>query len=51
MQKTLSQIRTMLRLNIEANVELTHELLKYRDPAETFRIINVSSLGILSDAG
>ena len=43
-ERTLSQIRTMLRLNIEANVELTHELLKYRDPAETFRIINVSSL-------
>jgi short-subunit dehydrogenase len=43
-ERTLGQIRTMLRLNIEANVELTHELLKLRDPAETFRIINVSSL-------
>jgi len=43
-ERTLSQIRTMLRLNIEANLELTHELLKMRDPATTFRIINVSSL-------
>jgi len=43
-ERTPDQIRTMLRLNIEANLELTHELLKLRDPAMTFRIINVSSL-------
>jgi short-subunit dehydrogenase len=43
-ERTRSQIRTMLRLNIEANLEITHELLKMRDPARTFRIINVSSL-------
>ena len=43
-ERTPDQIRTMVRLNIEANLELTHELLKLRDPARTFRIINVSSL-------
>ena len=43
-ERTPNQIRTMVRLNIEANLELTHELLKLRDPARTFRIINVSSL-------
>ncbi len=42
--RTRSQIRTILRLNIEANLEMTHELLKMRDQARTFRIINVSSL-------
>lgn len=43
-ERTRSQIRTILRLNIEANLEMTHELIKLRDPARTFRIINVASL-------
>lgn len=43
-ERTRSQIRTVLRLNIEANLEMTHEILKLRDSARTFRIINVASL-------
>jgi short-subunit dehydrogenase len=43
-ERTRSQIRTILRLNIEANLELTHELIKLRDLSRTFRIINVASL-------
>ncbi len=43
-ERTRSQIRTMLRLNIEATVEMTHEIMKMRDSSRTFRIINVASL-------
>jgi short-subunit dehydrogenase len=43
-QKTPEQIRTILRLNIEANLEMTFEALKHREKGRTFRIINVSSL-------
>lgn len=43
-ERTRTQIRTILRLNIEANLEMTHEILKLRDPARTFRVINVASL-------
>ncbi len=43
-ERSRSQIRTILRLNIEANLELTHELIRLRDPAKTFRIVNVASL-------
>ncbi len=43
-ERTRDQIRTMLRLNIEANLEMTHEIMKLRDPTRTFRIINVASL-------
>jgi len=37
-------IRTILRLNIEGTLEMTHALLGLRDPAATFRVINVASL-------
>lgn len=43
-ERTRSQIRTILRLNIEATLEMTHEILKMRDSSSTFRIINVASL-------
>lgn len=43
-ERTRSQIRTILRLNIEANLEMTHEILKTRDMARTFRVVNVASL-------
>lgn len=43
-ERTRSQIRTMLRLNIEATVEMTHEIMKMRDSSRTFRVINVASL-------
>jgi short-subunit dehydrogenase len=42
--RTRVQIRTILRLNIEANLEMTSAILKLRDTARPFRIINVASL-------
>ena len=38
------QIRTLIRLNIEANLEITAEILKLRNRIKPFRIINVASL-------
>jgi uncharacterized protein len=38
------QIRTIVRLNIEGTLEMTHAVLASRDPALTFRILNVASL-------
>jgi len=38
------QIRTIIRLNVEATLEMTHNLIRYRDPLLPFRIINVASL-------
>ena len=38
------QIRTLIRLNIEANLETTYAILALRDPTVPFRIINVASL-------
>ena len=43
-ERTRSQILTILRLNIEANLEMTLAVLKLRDMSRPFRIINVSSL-------
>ncbi len=43
-ERTREQIRTILRLNIEANLEMTYAILKLRDTEQTFRIINVASL-------
>lgn len=43
-ERSREQIRTILRLNIEANLEMTSTLLKLRDASRTFRIVNVASL-------
>jgi uncharacterized protein len=43
-KRSSSQIRDILRLNIEANLEVTYEILKHRDNEKRFRIVNVSSL-------
>lgn len=43
-QQSLAHIRTILRLNIEASVELMHSTLAFRDPFQPFRILNVASL-------
>jgi len=43
-ERTRGEIRTIIRLNIEATLEMTHALLEYRDPLMPFRIINVASL-------
>ena len=38
------QLRTILRLNVEATLEVTHTLLRLATPSRTFRIVNVASL-------
>lgn len=43
-QRRREQIRSILRVNIEGNLEITHALLERRDPRHIFRIINVGSL-------
>lgn len=42
--RTDEQIRNILRLNIEANLEMTYGVLRFRDTAQAFRVVNVSSL-------
>jgi hypothetical protein len=42
--QTRDAIRTIIRLNIEATLDVTHELLERMDPSRAFRIINVASL-------
>jgi short-subunit dehydrogenase len=43
-EQTREAIRTIIRLNIEATLDVTHELLERMDPSRPFRIINVASL-------
>jgi short-subunit dehydrogenase len=43
-ERSLQELRTIVRLNIEATLEMTHRVLSHRDPCRTLRIINVSSL-------
>jgi len=43
-EQTCQQIRSIIRLNVEATLEMTHTMLEFRDPTTTFRIINVASL-------
>lgn len=42
--KAREEIRSIVRLNIEANLEMTHEILKFKDGDKTFRLINVASM-------
>lgn len=43
-EQSRAQIRTILRLNIEGTLEMTHAALSFRDPLVPFRIITVASL-------
>jgi uncharacterized protein len=43
-ETSCAQIRTIIRLNIEGTLEMTHGILAFRDPTGPFRIINVASL-------
>jgi uncharacterized protein len=43
-ERSIQELRTIVRLNIEATLEMTHSALSQRDPCRTLRIINVSSL-------
>lgn len=44
LDKSKEQIRSIIRLNIEANLEVTHEVQRFRDETKTFRLINVASM-------
>lgn len=44
MERSQQEISSIVRLNIEATLIVTHTLLDYRDEMFPFRIINVSSL-------
>lgn len=44
MNQSLSDLQSMVRLNIEGPLALTHEVIKLRDLQTAFRIINVSSM-------
>jgi uncharacterized protein len=44
LDRSREQIRTILRVNIESTVEITHALLERRDPRSRLRIITVASL-------
>ncbi len=43
-RRSLDELHTILRLNIENTVEMTHRILQFRDPQQTLYILNVSSL-------
>jgi short-subunit dehydrogenase len=47
-EQPVQAIRTIIRLNIEATLEVTHTLLEFRHPLVPFRIINVASLAAFS---
>jgi len=47
-EQSAQEIRTIIRLNIEGTLEVTHALLEFRDPFVPFRIINVASLAAFS---
>lgn len=43
-ERSEEQIQSIIRLNIEGTLAVTHAALAYRDPRAAFRIINVASL-------
>lgn len=43
-EQSRQRIRTIIRLNIEGTLEMTHAMLAFRDPARAFHIINVASM-------
>lgn len=42
--QTHDQIQSIIRLNVEGTVSMTHTILQFRNPIQPFRIINVASL-------
>lgn len=43
-EQSVQQIQTIVRLNVESTLAMTHSALQYRDFLSPFRIINVASL-------
>ncbi len=48
LERTRDQIMQLIRLNVEATVDMTHEILNLRDPDRKFMLINVCSLAAVS---
>ncbi len=48
LERTRDQIMQLIRLNVEATLDLTHEILDLRDPDLKFMLINVCSLAAVS---
>lgn len=48
LERTRDQILQLIHLNVEATVDLTHEILNLRDPDRKFMLINVCSLAAVS---
>jgi len=44
LERTCDQIHTLIRVNVESNLEMTREILELRERTKTFRIVNVASL-------
>lgn len=44
LDRTCEQIHTLIRVNVESNLDMTREILELRDFSKTFRIVNVASL-------
>lgn len=43
-ERKVEELQTILRLNVESTVEMTRRVLSYKDPFNSLRIVNVSSL-------
>jgi uncharacterized protein len=48
MDRSRDQILQLIHLNVEATVDMTHEIIKLRDPDRKFMLINVCSLAAIS---
>jgi uncharacterized protein len=48
LDRTRDQIMQLIRLNVEATVDMTHEILNLRDPERKFMLINVCSLAAVT---
>jgi uncharacterized protein len=48
LERTRDQILQLIHLNVEATVDMTHEILRMRDPDAKFMLINVCSLAAVS---
>lgn len=44
LERTSQQIETIVRVNIEATLAVTHTALQYREPRDAFHLINVASM-------
>lgn len=47
-ERSRDQILQLIHLNVEATVDMTHEIVKFRDPDKKFMLVNVCSLAAIS---